>query len=128
MSLVRHELRDELVTIIAAGRELPPDHDHILADIFLKNARALIDPQPQPATPTTWEKARNLVAAGVIGLAGIMFGALAFHSGDGDHGRATFNNQSTFVGPGGFDGDRDGFHNQWSQDFPAPGNGGTGQP
>ena len=35
MDVRRTELRDELTALIAAGRELSPDHDQVLAEVFV---------------------------------------------------------------------------------------------
>jgi hypothetical protein len=44
----RHdELRDELVAILGASRELSPDVDHQLADAFLRALNQVEEPQPR---------------------------------------------------------------------------------
>jgi len=47
MPVQRAELRDELAVLIAAGRELSPDHDRVLADVFIDRIADRIGPAPR---------------------------------------------------------------------------------
>ncbi|HEX6506816.1 MAG TPA: hypothetical protein VF221_04215 [Chloroflexota bacterium] len=107
MSLQRHDLHDELVALIAAGRELPAEHDRVLADVFLDHARNRLNPQPAAARLLDLlQDARVLGAALCLALASFLFGSwfaahaaplnrapqtsgfwFGWHDGDNDHSR-----------------------------------------
>ncbi|MBV9281099.1 MAG: hypothetical protein JOZ41_13540 [Chloroflexi bacterium] len=83
LSLERHELRKELMAVIGAGRELSPDHDAALADVFLDymHRRYAL----QPARPQPGNSLRRLgpyIAAACLALAALTFPFLVFHGGD----------------------------------------------
>jgi hypothetical protein len=66
----RSELRDELTAMIAAGRELSPDHDRVLAEVFIDRVEGRIAPQSRAShTVTVWSKPRRLLGVIVVGLA-----------------------------------------------------------
>lgn len=70
----RDDLRNELVAIIAAGRELSPEHDYMLADIYLDLTKHRQATQP-------WHE-RILDGSGgmraLVGIACLAFALLAF--------------------------------------------------
>lgn len=68
----RTELRDELTVLIAAGRELTPDHDQALAEVFVDHvAKSMPAWPPARQGPTIWDKPGRLLAAAFLGLAGL---------------------------------------------------------
>lgn len=80
MSLVRQQLREELVAIIAAGRELSPEHDYLLADIYLSRTRAVPRPRSSIAQWLDHPRVlRTLLAVACLALAALAFSLLAFH-------------------------------------------------
>lgn len=85
MSLERQQLREELVAIIAAGRELSPDHDHFLADIYLSRAHPH-HPTPPQSPVARWlgdpRLLRTLLAAACLALAVLALSLLAFHGAE----------------------------------------------
>jgi hypothetical protein len=100
MSLERHDLHDELVALIAAGRELPPEHDQALADIFLDHAQyRATSAQPAPSSLlTALQDWRVVAGALLLALTAFLFGT--------GFGQA--------AGPdGGFG---DGYGHRWYQD------------
>jgi hypothetical protein len=67
----RHEeLRDELVAILGAGRELTPEVDHQLADAFL---RALEQPREPAPAESLHQPHYSLLLAGSAWGAALMF-------------------------------------------------------
>ena len=72
----RTELRDELAILIATGRELTPDHDQALADVFVdrlvKNPR---EPSLGWRLAAGLRKPRRLLGAAVLGLAVLGLGS-----------------------------------------------------
>ena len=72
MANQRTELRDELLVLIATGRELTPDHDHALADVFVDHvAKRMSASPPAPQGLSIWGKSQRLLAAAFLGLAGL---------------------------------------------------------
>jgi hypothetical protein len=75
MSLERRDLHDELVALIAAGRELPPEHDRALADIFLDHAQYRATAQPAPSSLlTALQDWRVVAGALLLALSAFLFG------------------------------------------------------
>ena len=67
MTLQRKELRDDLTAIIAAGRELSPQDDALLADVFLDRMVRMME---KPHRRRQWGPSRAIRrCAGVAGLA-----------------------------------------------------------
>jgi hypothetical protein len=98
MSLERLDLHDELVALIAAGRELPPEHDRALADIFLDHAQYRATAQPAPSSLlTALQDWRVVAGALLLALTAFLFGT--------GFGQA--------AGPGG--GFGDGYGHRWYQ-------------
>lgn len=88
MGVPRSELHDDLRAIIAAGRELSPEDDALLADMFLDRlGRTEVKP---PARHSLSPRAvRNRVGAALLALALLTGGALvsvqhANHEGQSD--------------------------------------------
>jgi hypothetical protein len=102
MALERQNLRDELVAMIAAGRELSPEHDHALADVYLDHVHRYYGPSPKP---TRWfedpDRLRALLAAAGIVLAALLFSFLLFTAtrGGGRFDRPYFGPRSFFRDP-----------------------------
>lgn len=70
MPVPRTELREELTILIAAGRELSPDHDHALAEAFIDRVTARLTPAPRTRRGLiVWGKPRRLLGAAIVGLA-----------------------------------------------------------
>jgi hypothetical protein len=84
----RTELRDELKAIIAAGRDLTPEHDEALAEVFLDH----VDERTQagmrlPRWPMVMRRTRRLIAAVCLAGACVGGGAIAvFHGPAGASG------------------------------------------
>lgn len=97
MSLERHDLHDELVALIAAGRELPPEHDRALADIFLDHAQYRAPAQPAPPSLlTALQDWRVVAGALLLALSAFLFGTGFGQAAGGPYG--------------------DGFGHRWYQD------------
>jgi hypothetical protein len=86
MALERQDMRDELVAVIAAGRELSPEHDYHLADVYLDHIHRYFGRQRKPLR---WfedpKRLRTLLAAAGIALAALLFSFFllaAAHGGD----------------------------------------------
>ena len=108
MSIERSELREDLVAVIAAGRELSPQHDYVLADVFLDRIRR--DAVPQQRT-LGWlddpHRLRTLLAAACLALAVLLvplMGAFASHGGAATTGpvpvQRSFDPDGPFAQPG----------------------------
>jgi hypothetical protein len=70
MPIRRTDLRDELTALIAAGRELPPDHDRVLAEVFLDRlASSMAPPSRTRHALAVIGKPRHLLGAVILGLA-----------------------------------------------------------
>jgi hypothetical protein len=70
MPLRRTDLQDELAALIAAGRELPPDHDEVLAEVFLDRlAGSMAPPSHTRRALAVIGKPRHLLGAVILGLA-----------------------------------------------------------
>lgn len=80
MALDRHKLRNDLVTVIAAGRELSPEHDYALADTFLRHAHEslLLEVNPRKQSPN-WRTVAALIGATCLFLAALLSPSLLFH-------------------------------------------------
>lgn len=115
MALERRELHDELVALIAAGRELPPEHDRALADIFLSHAQfRSAPPPPQSSLLKALQDWRVVAGALLLALAAFLFGTGFGHA-------AGPNNDQLNVFPVHYgDGDDDGgFHDgPWQHKWP----------
>lgn len=99
MALDRWKLRDDLVAVIAAGRELAPENDYALAEIFLQHAReSLLQEIAPPSPPVKRGQIATLVGAGCLALAALLSPFLFFHP----HRDGGEYNQSGFV-PGQFE-------------------------
>ncbi len=98
MSLDRNHLREELAAIIAASRELPPDHDRALADIFLERAQLGIQ-QPAPVAARPQHDWPLLAGALLLAMTAFLFGTVFGRIGS--HGP-----------PYGYRGYFDGMHHQ----------------
>lgn len=110
MALERQRLRDDLVSVIAAGRELSPEHDYALADVFL--ATAFREPESEGGKTRIFDDPRIIaaVAALCLSLAALIF---ALRPGHAHHDRAYYLNRPVYVG-GHFFHDRDGWGpDQW---------------
>ena len=81
MPVQRTDLRDELTALIAAGRELSPDHDQALAEVFIDRLTATgMPPSRIRRTRTVRVKPRHLLGAAMLGLAMLTVGAVhPFH-------------------------------------------------
>jgi hypothetical protein len=89
MSLERRDLHEELVAVIAAGRELPPEHDRALADIFLDHAQYRASPQPAPSSLlAVLQDWRVVAGALLLALTAFLFGTGFGHAAgpDGQYG------------------------------------------
>jgi hypothetical protein len=89
----RDELRNELVAIIAAGRELSPEHDYVLADIYLDLTKHRQSTEPWYDRLINGPNgAKALIGVACLGFALLAFSMLAFgarHDRDGyDHARS----------------------------------------
>jgi hypothetical protein len=70
MPVRRTELRDDLTALIAAGRELSPEHDQALADVFIDQlATKTAAPPRARRTGVVLKQPRRLASAIVLALA-----------------------------------------------------------
>jgi hypothetical protein len=102
MALERQNLRDELVAMIAAGRELSPEHDRELADVYLDHVHRHYTPrQERPRWFEDPERLRTLLAAAVIALAALLFSFFVFAAtrGGDRFDRGEFGPRSHFRDP-----------------------------
>jgi hypothetical protein len=82
MAIERQQLREELAAVIAAGRELSPEHDLLLSDIYLDLRDRYRPTQPKSAGLLSGPiNMRDLVAGACLGLAALAFPLLIFHGG-----------------------------------------------
>ena len=123
MSLDRSRLRDELVAVISAGRELSPEYDYLLADAFLDASYRRPNPRSRFLELLgDSQRMRNLIGAACLVLAALAFSVVAFH---GDSSGAAMN-QPAFVprsfDPDDFYGGHSRWHHDgsWDQDFQSP--------
>lgn len=80
MALDRQKLRDDLVAVIHAGREISPEHDYALAEVFLRHAReSLIQEVAPPARPITGGQLGGLLAVACFAVAGLLSPFFLFH-------------------------------------------------
>lgn len=85
MALERHDLHDELVALIAAGRELPPEHDRALADIFLDHAQyRSTPPAVRSSLLTALQDWRVVAGALLLALTSFLFGTGFGHAAGPD--------------------------------------------
>jgi hypothetical protein len=81
MPVHRTDLLDDLTALIAAGRELSPDHDQALAEVFIERLTSGVAP-PSPARHilSVWRQSRRLVGIAIFSLACVAAGcALTLH-------------------------------------------------
>ena len=125
MALDRSRLREELVAVISAGRELAPEYDYLLADAFL-DASYRSSPGPRSRFLELFdnsERMRNLIGVACLALAAFAFSVLLFQ---GSNSGATFGRPSPAFFPGMHDPDGFGGHGlRWHdhegyQDTQAP--------
>src|SRR5437588_12414001 len=96
MALERRKQREELVGIIDAGRELSPEHDYELADLYLTSMRLAPPTESALSRLLTHPRRLRVLAASVcLAFAGLTFPILAMHMGQG--GSAS---QTSLVSPG----------------------------
>lgn len=70
MPVPQSELRDELAVLIAAGRELTPDHDQALAEVFIERMeRSMPRPSRFEQVRGVWEHPRRVLGAVILGFA-----------------------------------------------------------
>jgi hypothetical protein len=74
MRVARTELHDDLKALIAAGRELSPEDDSVLADIFLDRLDRT-SKKPRPGWPLSARTIRRCAGAAVLTLALLTGGA-----------------------------------------------------
>jgi hypothetical protein len=85
MTVRRTELRDDLRAMIAAGRELSPEDDALLADMFLERLD-LPTEKPRARQSVSARTVRRSVGAAVLGLALLTGGALVSIQGTSHQG------------------------------------------
>jgi hypothetical protein len=74
----RTELRDELKAIIAAGRDLTPEHDEALAEVFLDRVEERTKARVRsPRRPMAVQRTRRVIAAVCLAGACVGGGAIA---------------------------------------------------
>jgi hypothetical protein len=74
----RTELRDELKAIIAAGRDLTPEHDEALAEVFLDRVEERTKARVRsPRRPMAVQRTRRVIAAVCLAAACVGGGAIA---------------------------------------------------
>lgn len=90
MQTRRTELRDELAALIAAGRELSPDHDQVLAEVFIDRVAGRTPTRSRARSAlAVLRKPRRLLGAIVLGLACLGTGSLlSAHDAAGSNGGA----------------------------------------
>jgi hypothetical protein len=79
------ELRDELVALIAAGRELSPDHDRALVEVFVdRMASRAAPPSRRRQVLAAVGRPQRILGALVLALAGLlgMTSVLGSHPAD----------------------------------------------
>jgi hypothetical protein len=77
MPVHRTELLDDLTALIAAGRELSPDHDRALAEVFIERLTSGMPPHsPTRQVISIWRQPRRLVGTAILGLACLVAGSL----------------------------------------------------
>jgi hypothetical protein len=77
MPVHRTELLDDLTALIAAGRELSPDHDRALAEVFIERLTSgLAPPSPTRQSLSVWRQARRLVGIAILALACLVAGSV----------------------------------------------------
>src|SRR5690242_8590526 len=77
MPVQRTDLQDELTALIAAGRELSPDHDRELAEVFIDRMMSRQAPPSRTRhVPTIWAKPGRLLGAAILALACLGVGSL----------------------------------------------------
>jgi hypothetical protein len=77
MPMNRDDLRDDLTALIAAGRELSPDHDQALAEIFIERMTSGIAPiSASRQVAGVWRQSRRLVGIAILALAFLATGSV----------------------------------------------------
>ena len=70
MPVQRTELLDDLTALIASGRELSPDDDRALAEVFIERlTRGMAPPSRIRQVLSVWRQSRRLVGTAVLALA-----------------------------------------------------------
>jgi hypothetical protein len=84
MAIERQRLREELVAMFAAARELSPEYDPFLADIYLDTAYGRQRALPRP-TPLFAQLKRMgpLLGAAALALAALIFSLLVLQADPG---------------------------------------------
>lgn len=118
MSVEPRAVREDLVAVIAAGRELSPDHDYVLADVFLDRLRRDIL-APAPAQSRWYDdpaRLRTLLAAACLALAAMLIPFFGMYMGHADAGSS-----GPIIVQRGSDFDQDfGRVPPWWRDGPGP--------
>jgi hypothetical protein len=117
MALERQQLRDDLVAVIGAARDLSPENDYALADVFIRLAREQIVREVAPPRPLiNWGQITTLIGAAVLALTTLASPFLLFHGG---HDRDGFDRTAVPqpVQPGSSFGPPNSWHNGDPQQF-----------
>ena len=73
--------------MIGVGRELSPEYDHALADIYLRFAHPDQEAQSQPSRLFDGpNRVRDLMSAAALALAALAFSLALFHGGSTGYG------------------------------------------
>jgi hypothetical protein len=113
-------MHDELVALIAAGRELPPEHDGALADIFLNHPRYRAAPPPaQSNLLALLQDWRVVAGALLLALSAFLFGT-GFGHAAGPYGMyGSYGDGDVSVHPWHYGDDGSGVRGgQWQNDWP----------
>jgi hypothetical protein len=91
MPVQRTDLLDDLTALIAAGRELSPDHDRALAEVFIERVTSGIAPtSPTRQVFSVWRQSRRLVGTAILALVCLVAGSVLAvqHTGSASVGPA----------------------------------------